>query len=112
MGKEKDFFERKKGKKKEANHQGLWINEEAVEVYQKRIKECSLFSREDVGERRRLRIEFQKQYGLNEIEALNIANGFHVTSYLKKYELLEKGVDIEQLSSKEYVFEEMEEEDE
>lgn len=82
MGKVKDFFERKKGKKKEANHQGLWINEEAVEVYQKRIKECSLFSREDVGERRRLRIEFQKQYGLNEIEALNIANFVFLRPYV------------------------------
>ena len=39
----------------------------------------------DVGERRELRIELQKWFGLTEIEAINILNGNGITDYVNKY---------------------------
>ena len=39
----------------------------------------------DVGERRRLRIELQERYGLLEIEAINILNGYGISDYVNKY---------------------------
>lgn len=37
---------------------------------------------QDIGERRRLRVELQERCGLTELEALNTLNGFHVQDYI------------------------------
>lgn len=39
-------------------------------------------SRQDVGERRKLRIELQNHCRLTELQAVNIINGFHVRDYV------------------------------
>lgn len=39
-------------------------------------------SRQDVGERRKLRIELQNRCRLTELQAVNIINGFHVRDYV------------------------------
>jgi len=39
-------------------------------------------SRQDVGERRKLRIELQNRCKLTELQAVNIINGFHVRDYI------------------------------
>lgn len=52
-------------------------------------KAASTFSEEglqDVGQRRKLRIELQKRCGLTELEAVNVINGHHVQDYIAKYE--------------------------
>lgn len=41
---------------------------------------------QDIGQRRSLRIEFQKRCGLTELEAVNVINGHHVQDYIAKYE--------------------------
>ena len=73
-------------KKLKKTHTGEWITYDAIVMYQKRV---SGLSKEDIGERRKIRIEFQKRYGLTELEAINLLNGFHVQIYLRKYERMQ-----------------------
>ncbi len=56
---------------------------------------------EDVGARRELRIELQEKYHLNEVEAVNILNGYHFDSYirLKQYRI-EKAIADEEYERK------------
>lgn len=66
-------------------HKGKWLNWEAVEEYRQKVKKLNLNSSEYVGELRKLGKQFQKEYGLLEIEAINILNGYHVADYVNKY---------------------------
>lgn len=73
--------------KENERHQGEWLTPEVVAIYQ--AKAAELPGRDDVGKRRKLRDEFQKRYGLQELEAINILNGFLVDVYLRKYERIQ-----------------------
>ena len=66
-------------------HNGEWLTSEAVAAYQKRARRISAFGHQDIGPRRALRKELQERYGLLEIEAINILNGFHAAFYVEKY---------------------------
>lgn len=66
-------------------HTGLWLTAEAVAEYQKRARRVSTIGDQDIGARRALRQELQEKYGLLEIEAINILNGFHGAFYVEKY---------------------------
>ena len=66
-------------------HKGLWLTAEAVAEYQKRARRVSTIGDQDIGAHRALRQELQEKYGLLEIEAINILNGFHSTFYVEKY---------------------------
>lgn len=37
---------------------------------------------QDIGDRRKLRIELQVRYNLTELEAINIINGYHIGDYV------------------------------
>ncbi len=37
---------------------------------------------QDIGDRRKLRIELQARYNLTELEAVNIINGYHIGDYV------------------------------
>lgn len=67
------------------NHDGEWLTIESANEYYKRACEIRNFSREDTKEFRELRTEFQERYGLTELEALNILNGYHAADYVNKY---------------------------
>ncbi len=67
------------------NHKGLWLDEEAANVYAKKAMFLPGNDGQDIGERRELRIELQETYGLLEIEAINILNGYHIQDYVTKY---------------------------
>lgn len=43
-------------------------------------------NRLDAGARRIIRLEIIKKYGLLEVEALNLLNGFHLEDYVDKYQ--------------------------
>ena len=43
-------------------------------------------NRIDAGARRIVRLEIMKKYGLLEVEALNLLNGFHLEDYVYKYQ--------------------------
>ncbi len=66
-------------------HKGLWLTAEAAVEYQKRARRISMLGGQDIGARRALREEFQEKFGLLEIEAINILNGFHSAFYVEKY---------------------------
>lgn len=70
---------------KKANHKGEWLTTEAAKEYYRRACEISNSPQEDAGQFRRLRIEFQERYGLTELEAINILNGYYVPDYVNKY---------------------------
>ena len=69
-----------------AKHRGEWLTAEAAADYRKRAEALqNAAAGQDIGERRRLRVELQEKYGLLEIEAVNILNGYHTSFYVDKY---------------------------
>lgn len=66
-------------------HKGQWLTKEAVDHYYERAQKCSSDNAQDIGARRQLRKELQEQFGLLEIEAVNILNGVHGAFYVEKY---------------------------
>ena len=73
-------------------HQGDWLTAEAVAAYRKRDQRISAKDNQDIGARRALRVELQQRYGLLEIEAINILNGFHGAFYVVKYRRIQNCV--------------------
>lgn len=71
--------------KKRNEHKGLWLTYEACKEYREKALALNDNSGLDIGERRRLRLEIQERYGLLEIEAINILNGFFHKEYVRKY---------------------------
>ena len=43
-------------------------------------------------ERVELRNQLIERYGVTELEATNILNGFHISDYVRKYELMSQGI--------------------
>jgi hypothetical protein len=50
--------------------------------YQDRLKALPDYGKQDIKERRELRIELQERCGLTELQALNVLNGFHVSDII------------------------------
>lgn len=93
-----DEKEQKKSKEERARetvrrqhdeHKGLWLTAAVCEEFQKRVKYYCGNDGNDIGVRRALRKELQETYGLLEIEAINILNGYNVNDYLRKYYMIE-----------------------
>ncbi len=53
------------------------LTQEICRDYRKRMLELPPMGYQDIGERRKLRIELQERCGLTELEALNVCNGHH-----------------------------------
>lgn len=68
------------------NHKGGWLTEEAVKKYQELAKKISGPDKVMAGERRNLCLQLIKEYGVTELEAINIINGYCVGDYIAKYE--------------------------
>ena len=81
-------------------HKGKWLDEAAVEKYMNKAKRFEGSGIQDVGARRLLRIEFQEEYGLSELEALNILNGHNIKFYLERYKRLKEGTWVEEKTKK------------
>lgn len=69
-----------------------WLTLEIVNEYRKRIDELPEDGRQDVGMRRKLRIELQERCKLTEVEAINILNGNHISEYIQKYSMMQEDV--------------------
>ena len=61
-----------------------WLTLEVAKEFHKRADALGT-SPNDVGAKRELRKELQEKYGLLEVEALNILNGYHLNAYVEKY---------------------------
>ena len=64
------------------------LSHEIAVRYYKKAKRLRKNDGQDSGEFRMLKIELMKECDVTEIEAINILNGFHVSDYVKKYELI------------------------
>ena len=67
------------------NHRGLWLTYEEACEYRDKAAKLDNNGRQDVGAFRTLRKEFQAAYGLTELEAVNILNGYNIEDYVQKY---------------------------
>lgn len=66
-------------------HQGEWLTMDACKEYYDRAQALLPNGKQDIGERRELRIELQNRFGIAEIEAINILDGYHIQEYVEKY---------------------------
>lgn len=66
-------------------HKGKWLTMEAVEEYQ-RLASKLTDSNMLAGERRKLCMQLMEEYGVTELEAINILNGNRASDYVTKYE--------------------------
>ena len=67
-------------------HKGKWLTKEAVAEYRKRMRNLSVTDMQLIGAKRELCKEFMEEYGITELEATNILNGFNISDYITKYE--------------------------
>lgn len=58
------------------------LTREIAEEYRKRAKALPDTAGQEIRERRELRIELQNRCGVTELQAVNILNGFHASSYI------------------------------
>lgn len=66
-------------------HRGKWLTFEGAKQYQKRA--CALRSStyEIKGKMYELMSELMEEYGVTQVEAINILNGHHIAEYVNKY---------------------------
>lgn len=57
------------------------LTKEIAKEYRDRAKLLPPNGLQDIGDRRKLRIELQERCNLSELEAVNIINGFHISLY-------------------------------
>lgn len=72
----------------EKNNDTRILNQEIAIKYYKKAKRLRKNDGQDIGEFRKLKNELMKEHNVTEIEAINILNGFHISDYVKKYELI------------------------
>ena len=70
--------------KKHDAHRGEWLTEYDAKEYCEKAKALGFLDSQDIGARRELRIELQEQFGLTQVEAINILNGYHIDDYITK----------------------------
>ena len=68
------------------HHKGKWLTYEVVASYRKRALNLNYGNKNLVGERRKLCHELMEEYGVTELEAFNILNGYGGQDYVSKYE--------------------------
>lgn len=71
-------------------HKGKWINKDVVELYAMRAIFYRASEKEQYkGKLRKLGKELQREYGVTELEAINILFGNNISDYLNKYYRME-----------------------
>lgn len=58
--------------------------------YRDRAKLLSSNGLQDIGDRRKLRLELQNRCNLTELQSVNIINGFHIGDYVVMEEMKER----------------------
>ena len=58
------------------------LTKEIASEYRDKAKPLPPNGLQDIGDRRKLRIELQERCNLTELEAVNIVNGFHIDIYV------------------------------
>ena len=76
--------------KEKAKHKGKWLTWDAVNEYRRRAQNLKKSSGEITKDLRLLVLELMDEYGVTEIEAINIVNGYNTADYVQKYTLMQK----------------------
>ena len=76
--------------KEKAKYKGKWLTWDAVNEYRRRAQNLKKSSGEITKDLRLLVLELMDEYGVTEIEAINIVNGYNTADYVQKYTLMQK----------------------
>lgn len=86
-------YEQQRINKKRDSHKGKWLTRKVAREYEAkswiyRVKEEGNY----INEVRRLGEELQQEYGVSELEAINILNGNNTADYVAMYEKMRDGI--------------------
>lgn len=84
-------------------HKGEWLTCEACNYYHEKAKIYNKTNGQDADLKRELRLELQNRYGLLDIEAINILNGFYTSFYVEKYRRIKECLPFNRNNSKELI---------
>ncbi len=70
------------------NEEFVWLTMEICREYKRRADSLPSNNGQDIGDRRKLRLELQERCHLAPIEAINILNGVHCDLYVHRYDIL------------------------
>ena len=84
-------------------HKGEWLTYEACNYYREKAKNYNKVNSQDAGFKRELRLELQNRYGLLDVEAINILNGFYISFYVEKYRRIKECLPFNRASSKDLI---------
>ena len=65
-----------------------WLTQEIAVQYYKKAQRMRGNTGQDIGGFRKLKNELMVRCDVTEIEAVNILKGYHISDYIKKYEIL------------------------
>lgn len=86
------------------DHDYGWLTEEVVDNYRAKYRAALQNGGNEVEERKKYCTELQELYGLTEMEATNILNGFHAQDYISKYSRIHKLIPVKRKEIKEDEF--------
>lgn len=66
-------------------HKEKWLTWEVAEKYHRRACALKMPTNEIKGETRELMLELMREYGVTQLEAVNILQGYHIADYVNKY---------------------------
>lgn len=66
------------------------LTRKIAKEYMARAKRLQPNGLQDIGDRRKLRIELQNRCNLTELEAVNVINGYHTDLYIRISEIREE----------------------
>lgn len=84
-------------------HKGEWLTYEVCNYYREKAKKYNKVNSQDAGLKRELRLELQNRYGLLDVEAINILNGFYISFYVEKYRRIKECLPFCRESSKDLI---------
>lgn len=99
----RNYFSKKNdsvNEKDKTIHKGEWLTIEVAKRYRDVAEKISANDMQSIGERRRLRLELEEKYGVTEIEAINILNGFSIGDYVDKYYRMRNRIDLKKNNKK------------
>lgn len=94
MAKEKRDREQEQVNKEFENHKGEFITREICEEYRRLGEKLNAVDCQDIDRHKDLSRELQANYGVTQIEAINILNGYHIAEYVSKYNRIKNRIPI------------------
>ena len=65
-----------------------WLTQEIAISYYKKAQRLRANDGQDIGRFRKLKEELMNQCNVIEIEAINILKGYHISDYIRKYDVM------------------------